>query len=80
MKHVKAVKLVSNIFFWLGMALSAAALAKTYFDGAGLPAGVCPYDQNRWLIYTALAVLGASLVSSFAVDFLKRRQRRSGNE
>ena len=77
MKNIKTVKIVSNILFGLGITLGAAVLVKTYIDGANLPAGVCPFDQNRWLTYTALGVLGASLVFSFFTDFLKRRQRKS---
>lgn len=80
MKNTKAVKIVSNILFGLGIALSAAVLIKTYIDGANLPAGACPFDQNRWLTYTALGVLGIWLVFSFVTDFLKRRQKRTSNQ
>ena len=79
MKNIKTIKIVSNILFGLGIALGAAVLVKTYIDSTNLPPGVCPFDQNRWLTYTALGVLGASLVFSFVTDFLKRRQNRREN-
>ena len=77
MKNVRTVKIVSNILFGLGIALGVTVLIKNYIDGASLPAGVCPFDQNRWLTYTALGVLGASLIFSFVTDFLKRRHNRT---
>ena len=80
MNREKTIKIISNVLFGVGVALAAAALIKTYIDGANLPAGVCPFDQNRWLTYTALGVLAASLVFSFAGDFFKRRQRKNENQ
>lgn len=80
MKNVKTVKIISNILFGLGIALGVAVLVKTYIDSANLPPGVCPFDQNRWLTYTALGVLGASLIFSFFTDFLMRRQRKSESQ
>lgn len=77
MKREKTMKLISNILFWLGVALGAAALLKSYIESASLPPGVCPFDQNRWLTFTALGVLLASLIFSFLTDFLKRRKRKS---
>ena len=76
MKYEKTVKLVSNILFGLGAALAVAALVKSYIDGASLPPGVCPLDQNRWLTYTALGVLAASLIFTFIGDRMKRRRQR----
>ena len=75
MNRIKALKLVSNILFWSGIALAVAAFVKTYIDSAGLPPGVCPFDRNRWLTYSAFGVLLASLAFSFLTDFLKRKQR-----
>lgn len=80
MKNLKTVNRISNILFWVGAALAAAALIKTVIESASLPPGVCPFDQNRWLTYTTLGVLGASLVFSFYADFLKHRQRKEENQ
>jgi hypothetical protein len=77
MKHEKIARIVSNILFGAGAALGAAALIKSYIDSANLPPGVCPFDQNRWLSYTAIGVLAASLVLSFVGDWLKRRRLRA---
>ena len=79
MNREKMIKIISNVLFGVGVAFAAAALIKIYIDGANLPAGVCPFDQNRWLSYTALGVLTASLVLSFIGDFYKRQQRRNTN-
>ena len=79
MKHEKTIRILSNVLLGMGIALAAAALIKSYIESASLPAGVCPFDQNRWLTYTALGALAASLVLSFVSDFFKRRQRRSEN-
>ena len=79
MNRDKTIKIISNVLFGVGVALAAAALIKIYIEGANLPAGVCPFDQNRWLTYTALGVLTAALISSFVGDFYKGRQRKSEN-
>jgi len=80
MNHEKMIKIISNVLFGVGVALGVAALIKIYIDTANLPSGVCPFDQNRWLTYTAAGVLTASLISSFVGDFYKRRQRKSSNQ
>lgn len=77
MNREKTIKIISNVLFGVGVALAAAVIIKTFIENASLPAGVCPFDQNRWLTYTALGVLAASLISSFIGDFYKRNQRKS---
>ena len=79
MKHEKTVKIISNILFALGIALGIASLVKSYIDSAGLPAGACPLEQNRWLTITALVLLLVSLAFSLITDYLKRR-KRAGQE
>ncbi len=79
MKHLKTIKLISNILFWLGVATAIAAAVLTYTQSANLPPGTCPMDRFRWVTYTALGVLSVSLVFSFLTDRLKRKERNARN-
>lgn len=78
MTHEKTIRIISNVLFGIGAALAAAAIIKSVVESASLPPGVCPFDQNRWLTYSALGVLSASLILSFVGDFYRRRHKSEG--
>jgi hypothetical protein len=78
MTHEKTIRIISNVLFGIGASLAAAAIIKSVVESASLPPGVCPFDQNRWLTYSALGALAASLILSFVGDFYRRRRKSEG--
>lgn len=73
MKKHKLFSLISNILLGIGAALGALALYLSFSLRASLPPGVCPIDNNRPLIYIAIAVLIGSFVLSIITDRMKKR-------
>lgn len=68
------LKMISNLIFWLstGFALVTLGLvAKDYF--VMMKYGICPFSQNRALIFTALGIL---LVSSLLTTILDARVKK----
>jgi len=65
MKRKKVFKIISNILFAAGGGLAVYALVSIFTTRANLPAGVCPIDPARPLLYVAIGILAASLVLSF---------------
>ncbi len=75
MKKQKLMSVISNILLAIGAALGALALYLSFSLRAGLPAGVCPIDNNRPLLYISVAILIASFVFSVVADRLKKREQ-----
>lgn len=72
MKNHKLLSLISNILLGIGAALGALALYLSFSLRASLPPGVCPIDNNRPLIYIAIAILIGSFVLSIIADRIKK--------
>ena len=68
MKKGKIFKYISNISFALGAVLAVIALYFIISARAGLPAGVCPVDNNLPFIIPALALLAVAFVTSFFAE------------
>ena len=73
MKKHKRLSLISNILLGIGTALGALALYLSFSLRASLPPGVCPIDNNRPLMYIAIAFLLVSFVLSIFADRMKKR-------
>jgi NhaP-type Na+/H+ or K+/H+ antiporter len=73
MKKHRLLSLISNILLGAGAVLGAVALYLSFSLRASLPPGVCPIDNNRPLIYIAIAVLLGSFVLSVIADRMKKR-------
>ena len=71
-KH-KLFSLISNIMLGIGAVLCVLALYLSFSLRASLPPGVCPIDNNRPLIYIAIAVLLISFVLSLLAERMKKR-------
>ena len=71
-KH-KLFSLISNIMLGIGAILGGLALYLSFSLRANLPPGVCPIDNNRPLIYIAIAVLLISFVLSLLAERMKKR-------
>lgn len=72
MKQYKLIKLLSNISFGIGAAMSALALYLIFSTRASLPPGMCPVDNNQPLVIAAIVVLAASLALSIISDRKKK--------
>lgn len=73
MKTLKILSLISNILLGIGAIIGAVALYLSFSLRASLPPGVCPIDNNRPIIYIALAILVASFILSVIADRIKKR-------
>ena len=72
MKQYKLFKLLSNISFGIGAAMSALALYLMISTRASLPPGMCPVDNYQALAIAALVVLAASFALSIIADRKKK--------
>jgi hypothetical protein len=68
----KTISKVSSFFFASGALLGAYALVRTWLLYRDLPAGVCPIDYNRPLLYVALGLLCVSIL----IDLFAGRKRK----
>lgn len=59
------MKKISNILFYLALAISAYTLITTYLIRKDLPPGVCPIDSRTELYYISIFLLIVSLILSF---------------
>lgn len=64
----KTYKLINNILFTAFLAMSAYALTRVYILRSSVPDGMCPVENYRHLLYTAI-VFG---IVSFIFSFLKK--------
>lgn len=71
----KKIKLISDIAFWTGIALSAVSLYILVSSSINLPAGACPVNNGRPFMTAALVFLAVSLITSFFT-----RKKRPKNE
>jgi hypothetical protein len=65
MKVRDLVRPVGNATLGLGAALGLYALVRIYLLYKDLPAGACPFDTYRPILYVALGFVLVSLVLSF---------------
>jgi hypothetical protein len=61
----RIIKLISEITFWAGLALSALSVYILISSRINLPAGACPMNNGRPFMIAAAAVLAVSFISSF---------------
>jgi hypothetical protein len=76
MKKQKAMSLISNLLLGIGAVLSVLVITLSITTRASLPPGVCPIDNNRPLIYVAIAILAVSFVLSLDADKLKKSDNK----
>lgn len=67
---------LSSVFFAAGGLLGVYALVRTWLLYRDLPAGVCPVDNNRPLLYIALGLLGVSIL----LDLLTGQKRKKATD
>ena len=76
MKIQNSLSLISNILLGIGAGLCVLSVTLSIMVRASLPPGVCPIDSNRWLFFSAIGMLAASLALSIYVDRLKKRSAK----
>ena len=64
----KKLGIISNISFIGAMVVGLYALMSTYLVRRNLPPGVCPIDNNRTIMYIAIALALLSFVLSFVAE------------
>lgn len=76
----KIINQLSNTFMVLGICLSGYGLYKVYTIRASLPAGVCPIDNNRPILFFAIGALLISLVLSYLADWMVKQVQNQDDE
>ncbi len=73
-KEKKVFNILSNISFAIGVLFVIYYVYSYISTRTNLPAGVCPFDQNRPIAFAASGFLVLSLVLSF---FEVKKQRKT---
>jgi len=68
MNKYKKLSIVANLLLIGSIILGSYALFNTYKVQKDLPPGVCPIENNRPLLYTAIVICLLSLAMSFYAD------------
>lgn len=64
---------VSNILYFASVSFALFVMIKTYLDRRNLPEGVCPFDNNRQLMFIAIGFLVFVMILTTIVDRRKAR-------
>ncbi len=76
MNKQNTLSLISSILLGIGAGLCVLSVTLTIMVRASLPPGICPIDSNRWLFFSAIGMLAASLALSIYVDRLKKQSAK----
>lgn len=71
--QIKKFFTLSNLLYTASILFALGILLKTYLDRSNLPAGVCPYDNNRGLMIVAIVLLLLVSVVTSIMDHKKKR-------
>ncbi|GAA0177369.1 hypothetical protein SH2C18_06180 [Clostridium sediminicola] len=71
----KNFNLLTNMFFYLGVSVSLFAIGKTYYDRSVLPEGVCPVNDNRFLMYLGIISLIIHVIASYLGEKVIHKER-----
>ena len=74
MNKLKEQLNISNFMYILTVLFAIGVLFKTLYERYQLPEGVCPVDNNRPLIYTAIALLIGVNLGISAYSYWKKRK------
>lgn len=61
----KVISYVSNALMFIGAALGLYVLLNIYAIRGRLPAGICPVNDNRPMLYAAIVLCCLSFILSF---------------
>ena len=67
-------KIISEVTFWAGIALSSVSAYVLISSSIDLPAGACPVNNGRPYIISAIALLAVSFIASFFTRKNKSKQ------
>ncbi|GKX31114.1 hypothetical protein SH1V18_35940 [Vallitalea longa] len=70
----RKLHMLSNIIFYIAIAISIYALGKTYFERSKLPDGVCPVNNNRSILTIAIAVIIIYLIITFIEWYINKKK------
>ncbi|NMA94640.1 MAG: hypothetical protein GX974_01205 [Clostridiales bacterium] len=70
---------IGKYTFYAGVAVAIFGLVKSFMDRRGLPPGVCPIEDNRYIMYAGIILLLISITLDFVGDYKKKRQQRGDN-
>lgn len=59
---------ISNWLFYLGILIGAFGYYKIYKIQAVLPPGVCPVNDNRWILFVGITFLVASVITALIYE------------
>lgn len=71
---IKDLKRINNILFYSSVIFALGVLGKNYWDRSRLPEGVCPIDNNSYLIYISISLLIVSFIFSIVLSHLEKKQ------
>ncbi len=66
----KAYKIINNIIYVIFIMTTLYAFIDIYLVKGKLPAGACPVENNRFLLYLAISLGVVSIVFSFLKKWL----------
>ncbi|GMQ56709.1 hypothetical protein AN1V17_11030 [Vallitalea sediminicola] len=71
----KKLSKLSNIIFYIAIGTSIFALGKTYYDKSKLPEGVCPVDNNNWLLTIGIIMIIIYLIISLVQWYIYKKNK-----
>lgn len=72
----KAFKIINNVIYAVFIIITVYTLADIYLLNDGFSTGVCPVENNRPLLYLAIAMA----VMSFVFPYFKKYITTKGNK
>ena len=61
---------ISNWLFYSGIFIGAVGYYRIYKVKSTLPSGVCPVNDNRWMLFLGIFVLLLSVITAYISDWL----------
>jgi hypothetical protein len=70
----KKLHTLANIIFYIAGGTSVFALVKTFYERSKLPEGVCPVDNNNWLLTIGISMILLYLIISLIEWFVNKEK------
>ncbi len=66
---------ISNWLFYMGILTGGLGYYKIYKVKSALPPGVCPVNDNRWVLFLGIFILLASVVTAYINDLKIKKHK-----
>ncbi len=68
---------ISNWLFYLGIFIGALGYYRIYKVKSALPPGVCPVNDNRWMLFLGVFILLLSVIITYVSDWLANHKEKN---